>query len=114
MKNNNQTNKTSSQRQLSPNPWDLPIASTPSEDISDNVIHKLPSLSSEKNPLIAPSNPPGTLLLTTGKQSRESSANQLWEEWLRLRKFSTQALSEQLTQMWGLLYWQQHLTGSEI
>ncbi len=114
MRNNNPTNKTSSQSNLSPNPWDLPSAWASDEVLSDGVTQKLNSLSSDKNPLIAPSNPPGTLLLTTGKQSRESSGNRLWEDWLRLHQFSTQKLSEQLTQMWGLLYWQQHLTGSEI
>jgi hypothetical protein len=114
MKNNNLTNKTSSQSNLTPNPWDAPAESASSEVISSDVTQKLNSLLSDKNPLIAPSNPPGTLLLTTGKQLRDSLANRLWEEWLRLNQFSAQKLSDSLTKMWGLLYWQQHFNQLEI
>ncbi len=113
MKNNNLTNKTSSQSHLTPNPWDLPPESASSKVISSDVTQKLKSLLSDKNPLIAPSNPPGTLLLTTGKQLRDSSGNRLWEDWLRLNQFSAQKLSLELTKMWGLLYWQNHLNELE-
>ncbi|MDJ0599066.1 MAG: hypothetical protein QNJ37_09550 [Crocosphaera sp.] len=113
MKNNHLTNQTSSQSHLTPNPWDLPLASDFSQVISPDVTQNFASLSFDKNPLIGPSNPPGTLLLTTSKQSRDSSGNRLWEDWLRLNQFSAQKLSDSLTKMWGLLYWQNPLTELE-
>ena len=113
MKNNNLNNKTSYKSHLTPNPWDLRPASDSSQVISPDATQNFSSVSFDKNPLIGPSNPPGTLLLTTGKQSRVSSGNRLWEDWLRLNQFSAQKLSVELTQMWGLLYWQNHLTELE-
>ncbi len=112
MNNNNLTNQTSSQSNLTSNPWDSPSASDSSQVISPDVTQNFSSLSFDKNPLIGPSNPPGTLLLTTGIQSRDLSGNRLWEDWLKINQFSAQKLSVELTQMWGLLYWQNHLTTS--
>ena len=114
MKNNNLTSKTSYKSNLTPNPWDLSAESASSNVISSDVTYSLNSLSFDENPLIAPSNPPGTLLLTTGIESRESSGNRLWEDWLRLNHFSAQKLSNSLTKMWGLLYWQRHFNELEI
>lgn len=112
MEKNYRTNKIS-QPNLCPNPWDLPQSSSSSDTVFSVVPPGLePLITPEQHPLIAPTNPPGTLLLTTGKQSKESSEQILWKDWLKLGDSSTQKLSEQLTESLGLLYWKQQLTCS--
>ena len=112
MEKNYRTNEIS-QPNLCPNPWDLPQSSSSSDTVFSVVPPGLePLIAPEQHPLIAPTNPPGTLLLTTGKQSKESSEQILWKDWLKLGDSSTQKLSEQLIESLGLLYWKQQLTCS--
>jgi hypothetical protein len=89
-------------------PWDLPLS--PISDSEINISHCVtPWLTAnpEKIPLtLSPVNPPETLLLTTHS---ESFGQILWQDWLRLPKPITEELTNNLSQMWGLLYWQEHL-----
>ncbi len=103
MLNNIQENRP---KNLISDPWESPLSPTSEETLSHCVTPWLIFNTEQTKPILSPVNPPETLLLTT---HHESSGQILWRDWLKLHQPDTQRLAKPLSQMWGLLYWQEHL-----
>jgi hypothetical protein len=54
-------------------------------------------------------NYPETNLIADPWETSLSPGQILWQDWLKLPQPTTDKLGESLRQMWGLLYWQEHL-----